>query len=312
MSELLSINDLSVAFPLHSGTVHALHDVQLTLEHLERLALVGETGSGKSVLGHAIVRLLPETAKVHGSILYKEHSLLELSPKQVRKFRGREIALVVQNPNTSLNPMLNTESQLKESIKNNGSGDKNFLVNKIKKILANVGLGEAIRYVYPHQLSGGMKQRVLFSVGLALEPRLLIVDEPTKGLDNLVRAEIIELIEKSTYKQRAMIVITHDLPAAKRLSDTIAIMYAGNIVEYGPTHEVFKKPYHPYTKGLFESHPSRGIKPIPGMAPSLMSLPAGCSFAPRCSNKTSICDEKAPPLIMIQAKRRVRCFHVRG
>lgn len=304
---LLMIRELSVDFPVPEGTVYALSGVSLELEEKERLALIGESGSGKSVLAGAILRLLPAGARVQGEIWYRGTNLLALSPEEMRRFRGSEIALVMQNPVSALNPVLTGGYQVREAVFRRGRLAKRLAQEKVAELLAKVGLPKRVASSYPHQLSGGMQQRLLLSLGLALAPRLLIADEPTKGLDWSLRAQIVQLLQDITAGQRAFILITHDLAGARYLAERVAVLYAGQVVEYGWAEDLFSFPRHPYTRGLFASHPAYGLKPIPGIAPVLTSLPRGCRFQPRCEQARPVCAREDPPFVEISRGYFVRC-----
>ncbi len=306
---LLSIRNLEVYFPLPDGTVHVLDSIDLDLEDEEKLALIGETGSGKTVLGRAIVRLLPPGAHIHGEILYNKRNLLDLAPAEMRQIRGREIAIILQNPASSMNPVLTVGNQIKEAVQVRWGLTGRPAYRQVINLLERVGLPLRAAVGYPHQLSGGMRQRALVALGLALHPRLLIADEPTKGLDSPLRAQIVRLLKDVLEDGMSLFLITHDLPAARELAETVAVMYAGQIVEYGRADRIFAQPRHPYTLGLLASHPSRGLKAIPGIAPSLTNLPVGCRFHPRCADAREICRYKAPPFLEITKGHKVRCHH---
>jgi len=306
---LLSVRNLEVYFPLPDGTVDVLDNIDLDLEDEEKLALIGETGSGKTVLGRAIVRLLPPGAHIHGEILYNKRDLLDLAPAEMRQIRGREIAIILQNPASSMNPVLTVGNQIKEAVQVRWGLTGRPAYRQALTLLERVGLPLHAAVGYPHQLSGGMRQRALVALGLASHPRLLIADEPTKGLDSPLRAQIVRLLKEVLEDGRALILITHDLPAAWELVDTVAVMYAGQIVEYGLADRIFAQPRHPYTRGLLASHPSRGLKAIPGVAPSLTNLPAGCRFHPRCTAAREICRCEVPPFLEITWKHKVRCHY---
>ncbi|MFZ5634076.1 MAG: ABC transporter ATP-binding protein [Bacillota bacterium] len=307
---LLSISHLQVHFPLPEGTVRALDGVDLSLADKERLALIGETGSGKTVLGRAVVRLLPPGAHVRGEIRYENNDLLTLPPGEMRKIRGREIAIVLQNPSNSLNPVLKVGKQIKEAVQARWGTASRPAYREVLNFIQKVGLPDRAAAGYPHQLSGGMRQRALLALGLALHPRLLIADEPTKGLDSPLRAQIVRLLREATKEAgRALFLITHDLAAARELADTLAVMYAGQIVEYGRARDIFAYARHPYTRGLLASHPSLGLKPIPGFAPSLTHLPPGCRFHPRCAAAREVCRREVPPLSEVEPGHKVRCHY---
>jgi len=308
----LQINHLQVYFESVDGMVKAADGVDLKLEPGETLALVGETGSGKTVLGLALTRLLPKTAVVSGDIWYRGQNLFALSETEMRKIRGREIAMILQNPLSSLNPALTIGEQIVEAIREHQRLKKKEAWKKAEEILELTGIPAKRARNYAHEFSGGMRQRVMIAIGLACEPSLLIADEPTKGLDVTIQAQIVELVHavtKGVSPPRSMLLITHDLGVAAELADRLAVMYAGKIVEAGRTGEVFRKPRHPYTRGLLDSHPSNGLKAIGGSSPSLINLPPGCSFHPRCKKACDRCKNEYPPMKKIGEDCEVRCFY---
>ncbi len=300
---LLEIDGLKVEFFTEEGVVKAVNGVNLKLDRGESLAIVGESGSGKSVLALAIPRLLPVNARISGRILFNGRDVLRMSEEELRKLRGRKIALIPQNPGSSLNPVLTVGYQLKEAISLLNGSRRKALKDAVE-LLRRLRLPEPERFMklYPHMLSGGMKQRVLISLGIAGNPELIVADEPTKNLDSMVRAEILELL-KEIGRTTAMLFITHDIQAAK-ICDRVAVMYAGEVVETGSAKEVLSRPAHPYTTGLVSSLPENGLIPIPGSSPGMTSLPEGCSFYPRCSRAEESCSKKKPEL-----RRGVRCFY---
>jgi peptide/nickel transport system ATP-binding protein len=306
---ILSINDLNVQFPTPEGLVKAVNSVDLELDEGERLGLIGETGSGKTVLGQAIVRLL-SGAEVKGNIEYRRRKLLSLDEADMRKIRGREISVIFQSPN-SLNPVLKVGDQIAESIRLVGGSNGEAAKKKAVSAIEAVGIPDAELWAdrYPHQFSGGMKERAMIALGLACDPRLIIADEPTKGLDANVKAQVVELIRNVT-TGKSLLFITHDLSAAALICDRIAVMYCGEIVEWGPTGEIFSNPLHPYTEGLLRSLPIMGMKPIKGASPSLIYIPSGCRFHPRCERGCEKCAVEHPPLAeaKLRSGHRVRCF----
>lgn len=310
--DLLKITSLKVYFDSMDGLVKAVDGVNLTITEGETLALLGETGSGKTVLGLAVMRLLPRTARWEGEILYRGKNLLSLSKAVMRSIRGREIAMIMQNPLSSLNPSLTVGEQIAETIREHrGVGGKEAWL-AAELALEKTGIPAARARQYPHQLSGGMRQRAMIALGLACKPSLLIADEPTKGLDVTVQTQIIQLLKTLPGNQNAagsILLITHDLGVAAVLANRIAVMYAGKIVELGGVKDIFNKPGHPYTRGLIAAHPGNGLQPIGGHSPSLLNPPPGCGFHPRCPVAKPLCRLETPPLAAITETRKVRCHY---
>ena len=307
---LLEIIDLKTHFPTPDGFVRAVDTITLSIKENETFGVIGETGCGKTVLGLSIMRLLPPTATAGGKIVYAGRNLLEVSEAEMREIRGEDIAMILQNPTTSLNPVIRVGEQIAEAIRLHQGLNKRDAKEKAIEMLDAVKIpspsGRANEY--PHEFSGGMKQRVMIAMGLACDPSLIIADEPTKGLDVTIKEQIVELIKKVTEK-KAMLLITHDLGVARELCDRIALMYAGELVEYATTSDIFETPLHPYTRGFLGSLPDRGLVPIPGMSPSLIDLPDGCRFHPRCEYATDVCRQKHPEMVEIEGGHFVRCFH---
>ena len=305
---LLKITGLRVQFPTLEGVVKAVNTVDLELEEGENLGLIGETGSGKTVLGMAIVRLL-NGAEVEGRIEYLGRDFLKLNEVEMQKMRGKEISVIFQNPTTSLNPVLKVGEQIAESIRLNEGLDGTHAKNRAVQILEVVGISNALHWAdrYPHQLSGGMAERVMIALGLACNPRLVIADEPTKGLDVKVKMRVVGVMREMC-KNKSLLLITHDLGAAAEICNRIAVMYGGEILELAKTEEIFRRPFHPYTKGLLRSLPIMGLKPIKGMSPSLIDLPSGCRFHPRCDLADEICRREHPDLVELEDGHHVRCF----
>jgi len=306
---VLEIIDLKTWFPTQDGLVKAVNSVNLRIEKNERVGLVGETGCGKTVLSFSIIRLLQPTTMMEGKILYKSKDLLKLSEEEMQKIRGKEIAMILQNPTTSLNPVLKVGGQIAEAIWLHQGLNKKEAKEKAVEMLeaVKIPLAEKRANEYPHQFSGGMKERALIAIGLACDPSLIIADEPTKGLDVTTKAQIIKLMKDMT-KQRSMLFITHDLEVAAEICDNIAMMYAGELVEYAKTDDIFKNPMHPYTQGIFNSLPNRGLKPIRGMSPSLIDLSFGCRFYPRCDSAREICKNRHPEMVEMENGHFVRCL----
>ncbi|ULL19643.1 ABC transporter ATP-binding protein [Paenibacillus sp. H1-7] len=291
------MRDVRAGFPAADGIAEAVKGVTMRLHRGEILGLIGETGSGKSVLGLSIPGLLPPEAEVNGSILYKGQDLLRLSPRRLRAIRGRDIALIPQNPAASLNPVLTVGYQIMESLRLHRRLRRSAAREQAVRLLRELNMPEPERKLkqYPFQLSGGMKQRVLAAIGVAGAPTLIIADEPTKGLDAMVRKQVVDLLRTAARSSGAsMLVITHDLHVAKSLCDRIGVMYAGRIVEEAPVRELFASPRHPYTRGLLASIPGKGMKPIPGASPGLAEAVSGCAFHPRCQERLPECSSVLP------------------
>lgn len=296
---LLSIRNLNTVFHSQEGEIKACNNISLDIDQGKTVGLIGETGCGKSVLGMSILRLLPCNSTVTGQIIYKNQEILNLSIKQLRKIRGKEIGLLPQSPSTSLNPVLKIGEQIIEGFRLHRGMKKDAAKNKGIEILEFLGLSESEKKinVYPHQLSGGMKQRVLAALSITGQPSLLIADEPTKGLDAVIRAQVIMLLRQLTKEIGAsLLLITHDLKVAESLCDDIAVMYSGEIVEKGTAEQVLKKPLHPYTQGLLASLPEKGLNPIPGYSPSLLKQLPGCRFYSRCHLRKRDCNHQFIPI----------------
>ncbi|MBE1442820.1 ABC transporter ATP-binding protein [Paenibacillus sp. OAS669] len=300
MAPLLQIQNVTASFRTKEGMVHAVKGVSLDLHQGQIWGLIGETGSGKSVMGLSIPGLLPDTAQVTGSIMFKGQDVLKLEPKSLRKWRGSEIALIPQNPATSLNPVLTIGYQLKESmVRYRTDKRRKQLHTDAVQLLSRLQMPEPERKMgsYPFQLSGGMKQRVLAAIGMCGHPSLIIADEPTKGLDAMVRYQTVEVMRTVAQQTGAgMLVITHDLHVAESLCDRIGVMYAGQIVEQGDAKELFRNPKHPYTQGLLGSIPGRGMVPIPGTSMGVSETSTGCSFYSRCKHRQQECSMEMPEL----------------
>ena len=314
---LLQIKDLSIVYATEDGVVQALTNANLTLRQGETLGLVGETGAGKTTLARGIMRLIPDPPGkiVSGEILFEEKDLLRLSIKEMRKYRGSQISMIFQDPMTSLNPVMTVGDQIREVIvTHHPEMSRQDARKHAEDMLEMVGI-TATRYNdYPHQFSGGMKQRVVIAIALAGEPRLLIADEPTTALDVTIQAQVLEMIHALKRKSNtAMLLITHDLGVVAQNCDSVAIIYAGEIVEYGSLRQVYKNVLHPYTEGLFGSVPSletnaRRLAAIEGMMPDPTALPKGCKFVDRCKYATDRCRKEQPQLLELEDGHKVRCF----
>ena len=304
---LLDVNNLCVRFETHHGTVRAVDGVSFSLDEGETLGLVGESGSGKSVTNLGIMGLVPSPPGVveAGHILLDGRDLVQMSEAQLRGVRGNEVAMIFQDPMTSLNPLLTVERQLTEVLELHRNMTRAEARRAAARGLDEVGIPDPERRLdqYPHELSGGMRQRVMIAMGLLCEPKLLLADEPTTALDVTIQAQILELM-KDLQERRgtAIILVTHDLGVVAGMADRVHVMYAGRLVETGPIGPLFKDPRHPYTRGLLQSvprltgDPDAALDSIPGQPPDLADLPPGCAFAPRCSFATPACELDRPRL----------------
>lgn len=314
---LLEIQNLATTFPTEAGPARAVDDVTLSVDKGQVLGIVGESGCGKSITSLSILRLIPPPGKIaSGKILFEGKNLLDLTEDQMRGVRGNRIALIPQDPMTSLNPVYTVGAQIMEAVLLHQKCSKEEARRKAIDVLSRVRIPEAASRVdeYPHQFSGGMRQRVMIAMALACEPELLIADEPTTALDVTVQAQILDLLRDiQKEKGTAIVLITHDLGVVAEMCDTVAVMYAGSVVEYATVEELFRNPRHPYTVGLMNSLPKPGadrLIPIDGQPPSLVNLPSGCRFANRCPLKESRCEEAVPPLEEKTKGHVARCFLV--
>ena len=320
MSEqyLLSVQDLHTTFRTDSGEVQAVNGVSFNLNPGEILGIVGESGSGKSVTAYSVMQILADNGRIKsGHILYKGEDLTMWSEKQMSHFRGKCCSIVFQDPMTSLNPVFTIGSQLGEAIRLHTNRRGKEVRERAIEMLELVGINEPEKRLkqYPHELSGGMRQRVMIAIALACEPKLLIADEPTTALDVTIQAQILELMQELRKKLgMSIIMITHDLGVVASMCEKIAVMYAGHIVEYGTTDEIFYQPGHEYTKGLINSIPKLNTEvrerlvPIEGTPVDLLNPPAGCPFAPRCKNCMKICLSKMPPRTELSDTHYTYCW----
>ena len=316
MTALLDVRDLRVSFPVQGGAIHPVDGVSFRVERGRTLALVGESGCGKSLTSLALLRLVPEPGRISGgSIRLDGEELTSLSERDMRAVRGGRIAMVFQDPMTSLNPVLRAGTQIAEAVRAHRSVSRAQARDRALALLTEVGIPDPARRLdeYPHQLSGGMRQRVMIAIALAAEPEVLVADEPTTALDVTVQAQILELLAR-LQRQRHMgiLLITHDLGIVAGRADHVAVMYAGQIVESAPTPALFAAPAHPYTRGLFNSVPSidgplERLLPIRGTVPSPSAWPSGCRFAPRCPQRFDACD-RMPALADVAAGHTSRCW----
>ncbi|MGB0385020.1 MAG: ABC transporter ATP-binding protein [Ardenticatenaceae bacterium] len=320
MSPLLDIRDLRVEFKTDKGIVKAVNGVSYTLEEGETLCVVGESGCGKSVHALSIMRLvpIPPGRIADGQIKFQGRDLLKMSTGEMQDVRGKDIAMIFQDPMTSLNPVLTIGYQITEALKLHHNMSEAEARERAEEMLTLVGIPEARQRLdeYPHQFSGGMRQRAMIAMALSCNPKLLIADEPTTALDVTIQAQIVELV-KRLQKQFGMAVmwITHDLGVAAGLADRVNVMYAGAIIEQGTVRDIFKRPHHPYTHGLLNSLPRLDLPAgsdlfsIPGLPPDLSALPKGCAFAPRCPHVVEECKQEMPQLINIDGRgHKVACW----
>ena len=319
MGKILEVKNLTVHIKTHKGVVQAVRGVDFYLNEQETLAVVGESGSGKSITMKGVMGILPKNGKVvEGSVMFQGNDLTKYSERQMQQVRGSEIAMIFQDPMTSLNPTMKVGKQIEEMLKEHRKEmSKADRKTRAIELLSLVGISnpEARYDQYPHQLSGGMRQRVVIAIALACEPKLLIADEPTTALDVTIQAQILELMQDLRKKLgMSIIMITHDLGVVASMCEKIAVMYAGHIVEYGTTDEIFYQPGHEYTKGLINSIPKLNtaeherLVPIEGTPVDLLNPPAGCPFAPRCKNCMKICLSKMPPRTELSDTHYTYCW----
>jgi oligopeptide/dipeptide ABC transporter ATP-binding protein len=322
---LLEIRNLTVQFPASQGTVAAVRDVSLSLKQGEVLGLVGESGSGKSVTSLAVMRLLPPQAALKGEIRFGNNgtgqNLLSLSPEQMRAMRGSKISMIFQEPMTALNPVMRVGEQIAEAVRVHQNVSRREAWDRSVDALNEVAIPDPARRArdYPHQLSGGMRQRVMIAMAIINRPELLIADEPTTALDVTIQAQILELLAGLREKfGLTMLFISHDLAVVSGIAQNVAVMYAGTLVEFGSRNDIFRSPGHPYTRGLLAAAPSlttdrrRPLRTIDGSVPVLNSMPAGCLFEPRCEFRVPDCAQMEPALQQISPGHWVRCPVVTG
>ena len=319
---LLAVNDLRTYFHTRNGVYRAVDGVSFTLEQGETLGIVGESGSGKSVTGYSLMGLVPQPpGRIEsGTAMFAGTDLLRCPPKVARSIRGRHLAMIFQDPMTSLNPYLRISEQLIEPLLIHEKISKAAALQRGQAMLEAVGINDAAKrlHQYPHEFSGGMRQRVMIATALITRPELLIADEPTTALDVTVQAQILELIRRLQREfGMAVIFITHDLGVVSGLCDRVLVMYAGRIVESGGVRPIFYQPRHPYTRALQRSIPSTQPKgaelfTIPGLPPDLSRLPAGCAFAPRCESATDLCRQLDPALKELASGHATACLRVQA
>ena len=315
--ELLRIEDLEIRYETDDGVAYALNGVSLHVKEGETLGLVGETGAGKTTLAKGILRLIqtPPGKIVNGKVYFDGKDILAMSDHDLHQVRGNAISMVFQDPMTSLNPVMTVGEQIEEVIAvHNSNLSKEEIRERAIAMLRRVGISADRIDEYPHQFSGGMKQRVIIAIALACNPKLLLADEPTTALDVTIQAQVLDMIRKlKTEMNTAMILISHDLGVVAQTCDRVAIIYAGRIVETGNLRDIYKNPKHPYTIGLLDSIPSltkdvKRLKPIKGLMPDPTALPPGCPFAPRCNYATAACSEAVPDLADRGNGHLVRCI----
>lgn len=313
---ILEIQDLVIKFYTDDGVIEAVNGITLALKSGETLGLVGETGAGKTTLALAIMGLVdcPPGRIEAGNITFEGRDLMKLSKNDYRKIRGKEISMIFQDPMTALNPTMPVADQIAEAIRNHRKVTKHEAKLEAIKMLETVRIPAERAFEYPHQFSGGMKQRVVIAMAMACNPKLLIADEPTTALDVTIQAQVLELMKdlKEQYDM-SMIMITHDLGIVSEVCDNVAIVYAGEIVEYGNLQHIYENPQHPYTNGLFGSLPDidkdvEFLSPIEGMMPDPADLPKGCKFSPRCKYACPQCSQMAPKLMETEPGHFVRCL----
>ena len=312
---LLSVEDLEVRYVLSEETVCAVNGVSFTVNKGETLGLVGETGAGKTTIAKAIMSILPDPpAKIkNGKIMYGQKDLLAMKEKEVRKIRGKKISMIFQDPMTALNPVFTVGEQIAEVVKIHENLKGKESIKRAVEMLEMVGKPGERYGEYPHQFSGRMKQRVVIAMALACNPELLIADEPTTALDVTIQAQVLEMMTKLKEQlNTAMILITHDLGIVAQMCDKVAIVYAGEIVETGSAEDIFDRPAHPYTTGLFNALPSLAddqtrLTPIHGLVPDPTALPKGCKFHTRCPYASEACEKTVPPLKETEPGHYTRC-----
>ena len=315
--DVLDVDSLNVEFNINGKYFHAVNDVSFHIKEGETLGLVGESGCGKSVTSLALVRLLSKSARVNGNVVYKGRNLLEISKREMQQARGDEISMIFQEPMTSLNPVYKIGSQITEALKLHnkitGSQADRQSIEMLKKV--GIARPDEIMENYPHQLSGGMRQRVMIAIAMICNPSLLIADEPTTALDVTIQAQILELMKGLSHDfGTSILLITHDLGVVAEMCDRVAVMYAGYIIEQGTVDDIFFNTNHPYTQGLLNAIPKMDVlykerlQPIVGNVPSLVKMPSGCRFAARCPRVIDQCKYELPPLFEVGESHLSRCW----
>lgn len=317
MDELLKVENLNISFKSSDGNLDIVEDLSFSILRRETLGIVGESGSGKSITSLAVMRLLPSnSAVVEGKITLDNECLSDMTEKEMQSVRGNHVSMIFQEPMTSLNPTKTCGNQIMEPLLLHRTKDKNEAKEKTLELLTLCGIPEPNqRFMqYPHQLSGGMRQRVMIAIALACSPKLLIADEPTTALDVTIQAQILDLMKSIKAKSdMSIMIITHDLAIVSDFCDRVIIMYTGQIMEEGLVSQIFNSPKHPYTAGLINAIPKLNERhdrliAVEGMVPDIKDMPHGCHYHPRCKFAAPMCLEKAPPLITLDDGRKVRCF----
>ncbi len=317
MNKLLEVKNLVVEYKTDESIIHAVNGVSFAVEEGKVLGIVGETGAGKTTTCKSILRLISEiNGKIkEGEILYRGMDILKMSDVEMGKIRGGEISMIFQDPMTALNPIMTVGKQIGEIIRRHQKCSRAETELRVAEMLERVGISRERASDYPHQFSGGMKQRVVIAMALACNPSLLLADEPTTALDVTIQAQMLEMIKRLQEEYHtAMILITHDLGIVAETCDYVGIMYAGEIVEFGSAQHIFENARHPYTQGLFNAIPSidkrvKRLAVIPGLVPDPSDLPEGCRFSPRCGCHTGVCSECCPSYEEVEQGHLVKCFH---
>ena len=312
--DLLDVKDLKVVFYTYRGIIKALNGVNVWMNHGERLGIIGETGCGKSVTSLSIMNLIEQPGEIiSGDVFFEGKSMQKMSNEEINKIRGRKMSMIFQEPISALNPVMKVGYQVAESVSITKGIPIKDAYDDVFKVLEMVGLdARRTMSLYPHELSGGMAQRVMIAMALVVHPKLLIADEPTSALDVTIQAQIMKLLDELVSEMgNAVILITHDMGVAAEFCDKVAVMYAGNVVEYGDVFEIFDHPLHPYTKGLLKAVPQVGrseeLVGISGSVPDLVNPPTGCRFHPRCSKAMKVCEKSLPSLVEIEPAHYVAC-----
>jgi len=311
----LEIENLVVEYRTHDGVVQALNGLDLYIEKGKTLGLVGETGAGKTTAGLSVLKLVPDPPGVivDGTIKLNGENILEKTDKEMESIRGKAVSMIFQDPMTSLNPVFTVEDQIAEVIERHEQVTREESMTKAREMLELVGIPGTRGNEYPHQFSGGMKQRVVIAIALACSPNVLIADEPTTALDVTIQAQVLEMMKGLREKyETSMLMITHDLGIVAEICDTVSVVYAGRVIEHGNLEDVFDNTKHPYTEGLFNSLPNLAdrqakLKPIQGLMPDPSDLPSGCPFHPRCDYAMDICPKERPPKVFRNDRHYVEC-----